>query len=107
MDEYKIFLSEPAERDLQEIFFHVSSQLLAPITAESMMDEFHKAMSSLNIMPKRNPLVADALLASLGYRIMPAKNYLIFYSVDDSPVREVNIERVLYNSRDWQSILNL
>jgi len=93
--------------DLQAIFFHISTQLLAPQTAENMIDTLHKEMSSLEVMPKRNPLVEDAFLASLGYRILPVKNYLVFYSVVDMPAPEVNIERVLYKGRNWQHILTL
>ena len=107
MDEYNVFLSEPAEHDLDEISFYISTQLLASTTAENMIDAFYEAMSSLKIMPKRHPFVEDIFLANLGYRMVPVKNYLIFYSADDlSGVKEVNIERVLYAGRDWQHVLN-
>jgi len=107
MTEYKVFISEPAEQDLCEIFFYISNQFLAPATAEDMIDTIHQAMLSLKNMPKRNPLVNDIFLGNLGYRIQPIKNYLIFYSIADLPLPEVNIERVLYNRRNWQHILNL
>jgi len=107
MDKYNVFLSEPVERDIDEISLYISTQLMAQTTAENMIDTFYKAMSNLEFMPKRQPLVSDAFLASLGYRILPVKNYLVFYSVSESPpnTREVNIERVLYAGRDWQSLL--
>jgi len=108
MDEYKVYLSEPAEQDIDEISRYISTQLLVPETAENMLDAFYEAMSSLSSMPKRYPIVEDAFLANLGYRIMPVKNYLVFYSVHDSSsgVKEVNIERILYARRNWQYILN-
>jgi len=106
MDRYNVFLSQPAELDLTEIFYHISAKLLAPQTAEHMIDTFHKEMQTLEVMPKRNPLVNDVFLANLGYRILPVKNYLVFYSVYDLPTKEVNIERILYSKRNWQSILN-
>jgi len=107
MDKYNVYLSEPAEQDINEISLYISTQLMAPMTAENMVDILYKAMSNLEIMPKRQPLVGDAFLANLGYRILPVKNYLVFYSVNESPpdVREVNVERVLYAGRDWQNLL--
>jgi len=106
MDKYSVFLSEPAEQDLNEISLYIASQLLSPITAENMIDTFHESMSKLTLIPKRYPLVKDIFLASLGYRVMPVKNYLVFYSVNDSSeIKEVNIERILYAMRDWQNIL--
>ena len=108
MDKYNVYLSEPAEQDLEEISLYISTQFLAPETADDLIDTFYQAMSGLSSMPKRHPLVNDAFLASLGYRMLPVKNYLVFYSVSEisKGFNEVNIERVLYGRRDWQNILN-
>jgi len=107
MDEYRVFISELAEQDIEDISLYISTQFLSPETAENMIDTFYKAMSSLKTMPKRHPIVEDVFLANLGYRIMPVKNYLVFYSVNDSlEAREVDIERILYVRRNWQHIIN-
>jgi len=107
MDEYNVFLSEPAEQDLHEISLYIAAKLLSPTTAEDMLDTFYEAMSGLATMPKRHPLIKDVFLANLEYRMMPLKNYVIFYSVNDSfGERDVNIERILYAKRNWQEILN-
>jgi len=105
MDKYNVYLSEPAEQDLDEISLYISTQLLAPTTAENMLNIFHEAMLGLSHMPKRHPLVDDVFLASLGYRTMPVKNYLVFYSVNEL-LHDVNIERILYERRDWKNILS-
>ena len=107
MKTYKVRLTKRALQDIDDIDIYISSQLLSPATAENMRIKFHDAMSSLETMPMRYPLVADAFHASLGYRVLPVKNYLIFYTVDDSlpDVRNVDIERVLYAGRNWQQIL--
>ena len=108
MDKYQIFISDPAFDDMDEIALYISTQFHAPETADDMLDAFHDAILSLEEMPKRYPLVRDDILASLGYRMIPVKNYMIFYSVDEpSPeIHEVNIERVLYSGRNWKHILN-
>jgi len=102
-----VYLSELAERDIEEISIYISTRLLSPLTAKNILDSFYKAMSSLKTMPKRHPLVADTFLANLGYRMLPVKNHLIFYSVEALPSGklEVNIERVLHEKRSWQNIL--
>ena len=108
MDNYRIFVSEPAIEDMAEIAAYISTQLNSPDTAENMLDAFHEAISSLACMPKRYPLVRDDLLASLGYRLMPVKNYNVLFSVNESlsNARDVNIERVLYSKRNWKHLLN-
>lgn len=104
MNSYNIFISSPAENDLADIIRYVKSQLLAPIAADNMLKLFNETIQGLAEFPKKYPLVKDDRLASLGYRIIPVKNYIVFFSVDDEK-KEVNIERILYARRDWLSIL--
>ena len=82
MTKYNVYISEPAEQDLDDIAKYISTQLLAPLTADNMLDEFFDAISGLETMPYRHPLVGDAFLASFGYRVMPVKNYLVIYTVN-------------------------
>jgi len=104
MREYRVFVSKPAEQDLEDIFFHIATRLLVPETANDVIDEFYEEMSGLKFMPKKHPLVDDIFLANLGYRTLPVKNYLIFYSVNES-AGDVDIERILYARRDWLHII--
>lgn len=108
MDKYDIYVSEPAFEDMDDIASYIATQLNAPNAADNLIDEFVNTISSLANMPKRYPLVRDDLLASLGYRMVPVNNYIVFYSVDESSpeTREVNVERVLYFKRNWKHILN-
>jgi toxin ParE1/3/4 len=108
MVKYHVSVSKPAEKDLFEIENYIATQLLVPETARQMMVTFKNAISGLSTMPKRHPLVEDAFLFSLGYRLLPVKNYNIFYSVDDTQkLPQVNIERILYAGRDWANLLAL
>jgi len=40
----------------------------------------------------------------MGVRLMPVENYNAFYIVDEKN-DAVHVLRILYNSREWQSIL--
>ena len=54
--------------------------------------------------PKIRPLVRDEYLASLGYRLISVKNYMIFYIIGEDN-EHLKIVRFLYCKRDWMNIL--
>ena len=105
MDRYDVIATKAVVQDLIDISDHIASQLLAPETADDTINTLYEAMQTLDFMPKRNPLACDTHLSNLGYRIMPVKSHLVFYTVYDLPKPEVYIERILYNKRDWQGLL--
>lgn len=104
MEKYRVEISEPAENDLQAIVRYISTQLSAPITAVEMVDTFEVALATLTKMPQRYPLVSDDSLASMGYRKVLIKNYIVFFIVDDRS-RTVDVHRILYARRDWLRLL--
>lgn len=104
MERYKVELTEPAEQDFRGVYRYIATELSALETAFATMKALETAMRSLQELPKRNPLVRDERLAALGYRRMIAKNYSIFYRVEEKK-GVVYIVRILYNRCDWQSIL--
>jgi len=104
MTKYRVDVSDPAEGDLGEIIRYIASQLSVPITALRMIELLEKAMESLSDMPQRCPFVADERLAQMGYRKLPVKNYIVFFSIDEKN-KVVDIERILYGRRDWLGIL--
>jgi addiction module RelE/StbE family toxin len=104
MDKYKIEISKPAEDDLREIMIYISRELLSPDTALEMLDTFDEEIKTLSTMPQRRPLVQDERLAKLGYRVLPIKNYLVFFTINKKK-KLVDIERILYNRRNWKHLL--
>jgi toxin ParE1/3/4 len=104
MAKYRVDVSDPAEGDLGEIIRYIASQLSVPISALRMMELLEEAMEGLSDMPQRYPSVADERLAHMGYRKLPVKNYIVFFSIDEKN-KVVDVERILYGRRDWLSIL--
>ena len=100
MARYRVDVSGPAENDLGEIVRYIASQLSAPRSALHMIELLEKAMEGLSDMPQHDPFVADERLAQMGYKKLPVKNYIVFYSIDEKN-RAVDIERILYGRRDW------
>ena len=101
---YNLVITDPAETDMADIGFYIAQTLGSPIASHNLLDELDNQILSLEAMPKRYPLVSDSRLAGLGIRSVPVKNYLIFYTVDDN-THSVVIIRVLYNKRDWASLI--
>ena len=104
MAKYRVDVSEPAENDLRDIIRYIASQLYAPISALHMMELLEEAMMGLSNMPQRCSLAADERLSQMGYRMLPVKNYVVFFSIDEKN-KVVDVERILYGRRDWQRIL--
>jgi len=104
MKKYNVDVSELAENDLRDIIHYISTQLSAPMSAENMLDEIERSISTLDEFPYRHPKVMDELLATRGYRILAVKNYIAFYTIDEQS-KTVNVERILYARRDWAQLL--
>ncbi|MBS3900543.1 MAG: type II toxin-antitoxin system RelE/ParE family toxin [Dethiobacter sp.] len=104
MARYRIDISEPAEYDLRDIVRYISAQLFAPMTAIKMMDTMNEAIAGLALMPQKCTFVTDERLAMLGYRKLPVKNYIVFFTINEK-LKVVDVERILYARRDWQRIL--
>jgi len=104
MDEYKVNITEPAENDLHDIVHYISSQLNAPIAALHMIQTMKESIAQLKTTAHAYPIVRDDRLASMGYRPLVIKNYIVFYVVNEKE-KLIDVDRILYARRDWQNIL--
>jgi len=104
MDAYEVNLTEPAENDLRDIVRYISAQLNAPTTALNMLQTIRGAIAKLETTALAHPFARDDRLAALGYRPLVIKNYIAFYIVNEKE-KSVDVDRILYGRRDWQSIL--
>jgi addiction module RelE/StbE family toxin len=104
MANYRIEISAPAEDDLRDIVRYISAQFAALETALGMLETIEQAILQLADIPQKYPLVRDERLAMLGYRKLVVKNYVVFYTIDEA-TQIVDVERVLYARRNWQSLL--
>ena len=104
MDKYRVNITEPAERDLRDIVRYISSQLSAPMAALNMMRTIKESIAELKTTAHAHPFVRDDRLASMGYRPLVIKNYIVFYVVNEKE-EFIDVDRILYSRRDWQNIL--
>ena len=102
--EYNVIITKPARIDITGIGRYIAKELHAPEAAAALAEDIYNAAADLKYMPKRFPHVSDERLAHQGIRLIPVKNYLIFYNVDD--IRHiVTVVRVLYGRRDWVNLM--
>ena len=85
-----------AQRDLVEIQRYVKRD--RPVAAVRLMDRLLDAIESLERLPDRGGVPRDERIASLGYRVLVERDYLVFYKVLPSQVR---IYRVLHGRRKY------
>ncbi len=104
MTEYNIVIEETAENDLFGILNYISYALHEPNIAIKIYSSIKKRVLSLNKMPNRYAVVNEEPYRSMGVRRIPVENYTVFYIVDDKQ-NMVHIFRILYNRREWQTLL--
>lgn len=106
MSSYKVIIEPVALADLFEINDYIVRVLHEPAIATRIYHELKKQISTLSDLPKRHKVVDVERYAAVGLRMLPVKNYIVYYTVDDA-VDAVHIIRVLYNRREWQDALSL
>ena len=97
-------MTKSARDDLYGIGRYIALELLNPLVADRTVEAIQLSVLGLSDMPYRFPLVDDERLAAMGYRKLPIKNYLAFFTIDEE-TNIVNVERILYARRDWLHML--
>ena len=104
MDNYDIIISDLAKRDIRSISSYIKYDLHEPAIAKTLIDTIIDGIFSLSDMPSRINLVNDEHLAEKQIRGLQIKNYTVFFRINKYD-KIIEIIRVLYSRRDWQSLL--
>jgi plasmid stabilization system protein ParE len=99
---YTLNFSELFRNDVKSSVGYIKHTLQAPVAAQRLKDEVKKTYKKIKETPFIYPAVPDEYLASMGFRFVMVKNYMIFYIVEE---KQINIIRFLYGHRDWINIL--
>ena len=103
---YNVRIMKPAQIDLNEIYIHIAEELKNPEAAVRRVSLIDEKIQSLKNDPFRIPLVRDGYLASKGYRMIIAKNHLVFFIIREE-IKMISVMRILYGRRDWMRILQI
>ena len=102
--EYSVKLTPHAIVQIQETVAYISKVLLVPETARAWSDSLQKKISGLSTMPASYAAVDEEPWRSRGYRKMPAKNFIVYYYIDEEN-KTVWVTAVVYGRRDQLSVL--
>ena len=103
MRQYTVTYTEHAEFDLRGIYECIALTLLVPITAGNQLNRIINAIAGLNRMPERYRRYEKEPWRSMGLRVMPVGNYLVFYVPEELPSEPkglVSVIRIIYKGRD-------
>ena len=101
---YKVIVSEQAERDLESIYSYIFRELKSKTSAEKMALRLRGAMIGLSVMPKRYRVYPIEPWLSREVRSVAVGNYVLFYLVKETK-SEVWITRIVYGKRNMKKAL--
>ena len=78
---YKLKISKFYKEDTSSSYNYIKYKLEAPMAANNLKKEIKEKINKIKENPNIRPLVQDKYLASLGYRLINVKNYMIFYII--------------------------
>lgn len=102
---YKLEFLPVAKNDMLEIVKYISNDLKNPQAASKLADEFIEAAENICIFPYSNNVYTPIKALEKEYRRIIVKNYMMFYTVDES-TKTVTIMRVMYGKRNIENQIN-
>jgi len=104
LTKYEVIIELPAQRDLHAILRYIRDILKEPDIAKRIYTSIKEQILTLKQLPLRHNIVQEQSYSVMGVRKLFVENYIVFYIVDEDK-REVHILRILYNRREWQTLL--
>jgi len=101
--QYRIEITELAEKDLEDVGDYIAFELLNPKAALNTVQGIRAQINKLECFPERNELDEDPILAAFGVRMDYYRNYKIYYVADNEKniVYVIRILHMLVDSRTW------
>ena len=96
---YIVKITGQAQQQMQEITHYIARELKAPDAALHLLGTLEKAISSLSYFPQRVLLTDEEPWHSSGIHRLSAKNFLIYFWIDEENLK-VQVIAVIYEKRD-------
>ena len=97
MIQYPVYITKPAENDLDAIYAYIAEELCEPQTAWEQYNRLMAGILRLDVFPERAPLVSFEPERSMGIRRLNIDKYAVLFQLASD---RVNILRVLYGPSD-------
>lgn len=98
----KIYYSPEANRDLDEIWNYIVSDIQNPSAAENTVNRILDAVDQLADFAEIGAPLSSIAEVESNYRVLVTGSYLTFYRAQGN---KVYIDRILYGRRDYLRIL--
>ena len=91
-----------ARKDLTNIINYIADHLKAPKAALALLDALDESISRLERFPYSCKMYQPIKELTDEYRLLPVKNYAVFYVVK---AQMVEIHRIVYSKMDLSNII--
>ena len=97
MSKYNIVYRELFRQDLNNIYLYIAETLKAPQAAGNLLDDVEEAVKRIAEFPLACRIFQHDPPLPEEFRIMPVKNYAVFYVARDNAVE---MRRIVYARMD-------
>jgi toxin ParE1/3/4 len=101
---YSLLFTPLADDDIDQIYQYITVELSAGIAADNLLEQLELQIMHLREFPYSHAEVSDMPLKGKGYRMLPVKNYFVFYKISEAD-KKVIIMRIIYNGRQYNKFL--
>ena len=101
---YSIVFTNTAKSDLRDIAIYIVEEAKDRDIAKRFVKELTDQCAQLEDFPLSGAIPSDRTLVSSGYRFLVHKEYLIFYTIDESGAN-VYINAVFNAKKDYTRVL--
>ena len=99
---YKLKYLSLAQKDLRDITSYIADILKAPKAVMDLVDTLDNSIYRLQQFPYSYKVYQPIEPFEAEYRLLPVKNYLVFYIVTE---HEVEIHRIIYAKMNIESLI--
>lgn len=96
---YSLSYLPTANQDITSILNYISETIAAPRAALNLLNALDESISRFKMSPYSCRVYQPLKSLEQEYRLLPANNYLVFYTVNEHE-KLVEIYRVIYAKRD-------
>ncbi len=99
---YKLKYLPLAQMDLRNITSYIADSLKAPKAAMDLVNALDNSISRLQKFPYSCKVYQPIKQLEAEYRMLPVKNYMVFYMVTE---HEVEIHRIIYARMNLEKLI--
>jgi toxin ParE1/3/4 len=105
MKEYSVKVTTSAEMQMEQISLYIAYDLENPEAALTLLNTLELSISKLSTLPHRFALIDKEPWRSKGIRVMPVKNYFVYYWISEEE-NKVQVTAVIYQKREQKRQLS-